>query len=87
MLRRCVKLLIRYLCPAIYYLNKRYKQWTKPNTKSLVTGTLMDATRSKCDLIAENAFLRQQLIVLKRQTPRSSLTRSIQKTIYGRITL
>jgi putative transposase len=34
----------------------------------------MDATRSKHDLIAENAFLRQQLIVLKRQTPRPSLT-------------
>ena len=33
----------------------------------------MDATRSKRDLIAENAFLRQQLIVFKRQTPRPSL--------------
>jgi hypothetical protein len=56
------------------YLNKRYKQWTKPDTASLVTGTLVDATRSKRDLIAANAFLRQQLIVLKRQTPRPSLT-------------
>jgi putative transposase len=74
MLRRCVKLLIRCLRPTSYYLNKRYKQWTKPDTESLVTGTLMDATRSKRDLIAENAFLRQQLIVLKRQTPRPSLT-------------
>jgi len=74
MLRRCVKLLIHCLRPAIYYLNKRYKQWTKPDTESLVVGTMVDATRSKRDLIAENAFLRQQLIVLKRQTPRPSLT-------------
>jgi putative transposase len=39
-----------------------------------VAGTLVDVTRSKRDLIAENAFLRQQLIVLKRQTPRPRLT-------------
>lgn len=39
-----------------------------------MTGTLVDVTRSKRDLIAENAFLRQQLIVLKHQTPRPSLT-------------
>jgi hypothetical protein len=74
MLRRCVKLLARCVRPVIGYLNKRYKQWTKPDTESLVIGTLVDATRSKRDLIAENAFLRQQLIVLKRQTPRPSLT-------------
>ena len=74
MLRRCVKLLARCLRPAIYYLNKRYQQWTKPDSESFVVGTVVDATRSKRDLIAENAFLRQQLIVLKRQTPRPSLT-------------
>jgi putative transposase len=74
MIRRCVKLLACCLRPLIQYLNERYKQWTKPDTESLVTGTLMDATRSKGDLIAENAFLRQQLIVFKRQTPRPSLT-------------
>ena len=72
MLRRCVKPLGRCLRPFLRYLNKRYRQWTKPDTESLVTGTLIDATRSKRDLIAETAFLRQQLIVLKRQTQRPS---------------
>jgi hypothetical protein len=62
------------LHPIIDYLNVRYKHWTKPDTDSLITGTAVDLTRSKRDLIAENAFLRQQLIVLKRQTPRPSLT-------------
>jgi len=74
MLRRGVKLLVRCLRPCFNYLNKRYQEWTKPDTESLVPGTLVDVTRSKRDLIAENAFLRQQLIVLKRQTPRPSLT-------------
>ena len=67
MLRQCVKLLARSLRPFINYLNKRYKQWTKPDSASLATGALVDVTRSKRDLVAENAFLRQQLIVLKRQ--------------------
>lgn len=73
MLRRCVELLTRCLSPLVHYLNQRYKQWTEPGTASLVTGTLVDVTRSRRDLIAENAFLRQQLIVLKRQSPRPSL--------------
>jgi hypothetical protein len=74
MLRRCVKHLVRCLHPLFHDLNERYKQWTQPDTESLITGTLMDATRSKRDLIAENAFLRQKLIVFKCQTPRPSLT-------------
>jgi putative transposase len=74
MFRRCVKRLIQCLHPIIDYLNERYKDWTKPDTASLITGTVVDVVRSKRDLIAENAFLRQQLIVLKRQTPRPMLT-------------
>jgi hypothetical protein len=41
------------------------KQHTKPLTTGLVTGALSDTTRSRVDLIAENALLRQQLIVLR----------------------
>ncbi len=32
-------------------------QWTKPATAILVTETLSDMTRSRTDLIAENAML------------------------------
>ena len=74
MLHRCVTLLVSFPRPVCHYLNQRYKQWTQPDTESLVMGTLVDVRRSRHDLIAENAFLRQQLIVLKRQTPRPSLT-------------
>ena len=40
----------------------------------LVAASLTDMTRSKVDLIAENAMLRQQLIVLNRQVKRPQLT-------------
>jgi hypothetical protein len=48
-------------------VKQQLKQWTKPVTTALVTGTLSDmTTRSRTDLIAKNAMLRQQLIVLNR---------------------
>ena len=52
----------------------RIKRWTKPVTTGFVTGILSDSTRSRADLIAENALLRQQLIVLRRQVKRPLLT-------------
>jgi hypothetical protein len=45
----------------------RIKAWTKPATNSLMGGTAADLVKSRPDLMAENALLRQQLIVLKRQ--------------------
>ncbi len=47
--------------------------YPKPVTTGLVTGILSDTTRSRVDLIAENALLRQQLIVLRRQVKRPQL--------------
>src|SRR5918911_294277 len=45
-------------------------------TSSLVLGTATDLPRGKPELVAENALLRQQLIVLARSTKRPRLTRS-----------
>jgi hypothetical protein len=50
------------------------KQLTKPETAVLVAGTVSDITRSHKALIAENAILRQQLIVLNRQVKRPKFT-------------
>lgn len=50
------------------------KKLTKPETASLAAGAVSDATRSRKDLIVENAILRQQLIVLKRQVKRPKFT-------------
>jgi hypothetical protein len=55
-------------------LGSQIKQWIKPTTTMLVVASLVDMTRSKTDLIAENAMLRQQLIVLNRQVKRPQLT-------------
>jgi putative transposase len=42
----------------------------KPRNPSMFTGAILDLTRSRSELVLENAFLRQQLIVLNRQVIR-----------------
>src|SRR6476469_9518885 len=49
-------------------LHQTLKTWTKPATPSQLLGTIADLNRSKSELMAENALLRQQLIVLNRQS-------------------
>jgi putative transposase len=44
------------------------RRLTEPARSNLVTGTLADLPRSRAQLLAENALLRQQLIVLGRNT-------------------
>jgi hypothetical protein len=48
-------------------LSSHFTRWTKPLRASLPLATLTDLGRSKSELIAENALLRQQLVILKRQ--------------------
>jgi hypothetical protein len=69
-----VELIIRPWKLLIDRVKLHIKLWTKPVTTGLVTGILSDTTRSRVDLIAENALLRQQLIVLRRQVKRPQLT-------------
>ncbi len=56
-------------------INWLWRVWRKPNSNclSLTTGALMDLRRSKQQLMIENALLRQQLIVLRRQVNRPQL--------------
>ena len=60
----------------LLWLHERIKHWTKPATSDLIIGILSDLTRNRTDLVVENALLRQQLIVLKRQTKRPQLTKT-----------
>jgi len=48
-------------------LQERVLRWTKPPTTSLLLDTLADLARGKSELIAENALLRHQLSILRRQ--------------------
>ena len=47
--------------------NHCFLDWTKPASPSLIWSSLTDFPRSKSELVAENALLRQQLIILRRQ--------------------
>jgi putative transposase len=48
-------------------LQEHVLRWLKPPTTSLVLSTLADLTRGKAELLAENALLRHQLLILRRQ--------------------
>jgi putative transposase len=51
-------------------LQERVLRWSKPPTISLLLDTLADLARGKSELMAENALLRYQLIILRRQIKR-----------------
>jgi putative transposase len=56
------------------WIQHQIKGWVKPTTVTLALGALADLSRSKADLLVENALLRQQLIILHRQVKRPKLT-------------
>jgi putative transposase len=57
-------------------LHTRYCRWTRPLTPSLLLETMADLGRSKSELIAENALLRQQLVMLKRHVKRPACAKA-----------
>jgi hypothetical protein len=66
----------RLVGPLVRGLRARFLQWTKPLTSFLPLQTLADLGKSKSELVAENALLRQQLIILKRQVKRLACTKT-----------
>jgi hypothetical protein len=68
-----VTCMTRFCLQALYH---RFLAWTKPDITSLMPGMLTDLARSKSELVAENAFLRQQLIILRRQVKRPDCTKT-----------
>jgi putative transposase len=56
------------------HLGRRLAAATKPSAVPLVVGTLADLPRSKPALIAENALLRHQLVILRRGVKRPRCT-------------
>jgi putative transposase len=57
-------------------VQQRVVQRTRPTSRPHFTGTLNDLARTRAELIAENALLRQQLIILCRQVKRPAYTRT-----------
>ncbi len=60
----------RSISPRFHLLQRLILTWTTPPHSSLLPGTVMDLARGKSELVAENALLRQQLIILRRQIKR-----------------
>ena len=73
LIHSCLKRLVGM---SVSVLRTRFVHWTKPLTSSLPLGTLADLARSKAELLAENALLRQQLIILRRQVKRPACTKT-----------
>lgn len=67
LIRRCTDALSQIVSRCL-------RRWTKPDNHNLALNVALDLTRSKSELVLENAFLRQQLIVLKRQGKQPPLT-------------
>jgi len=63
--------------PILKLLAPSLQRWSKPSNPSLVLATLADLTRQPSELILENAFLRQQIIVLSRPEVRPSVLDSM----------
>jgi putative transposase len=84
LLRRCLvisRTTAQRLC-------QRLRMITKPATNNLSAATLADLVRSKPQLIAENALLRQQLITLRRSVKRprcSRMDRALLVLLAGRV--
>ncbi len=66
----------RVIDVTVQAIRHRVSRWTKPATAALVQGTVMDLARSKPELVAEHALLRQQLIVLQRTVKRPRFTKA-----------
>jgi len=50
--------------------------WARPAAGTHAAGTTDDLLRSRTQLLAENALLRQQLLVLRRSVTRPAVTRA-----------
>jgi hypothetical protein len=66
----------RLVGPLVTGLRAGFLQWTRPLTSSLPLSTLADLGPSKSELVAENALLRQQLLILGRQVKRPACTKT-----------
>jgi len=64
----------RSVQPLCQVVKQRLRQWTRPDNHTPIWNAALDITRSKSELILENALLLQQLIILQRQAKRPELT-------------
>jgi hypothetical protein len=64
----------RFTRRCVATIRARVSAWTTPRPRSLATALAMDLVRSRRELQLENAFLRQQVVVLSRAGKRPAFT-------------
>jgi hypothetical protein len=88
MFARAFHRLLAVARPAAQVLRRRLLSATKPVPASVMADTLADLVRTKPELIAENALLRQQLIIVRRSVKRPHCTatgRTLLALLAGRV--
>ncbi len=58
---------------SVQWLNRKLQQWTRLTDGTTALETVTDLMRPKSELVLENALLRQQVIVLRRQVKRPKI--------------
>jgi hypothetical protein len=66
MMHLICRVLWLFVNPILKLLEPCIRRWVKPTKQSMVLGTVADPTQGRSELVLENAFLRQQVIVLSR---------------------
>ena len=83
---RCCRRLLGLISGVRHALGRRL--WARPPAIIHATGTGADLLRSRAQLLAENALLRQQLIVLRRDVARPAMPltgRALLVLLAGRV--
>ena len=68
--------LIQLFARLVSFLEHAFLHLTQPSRHAIVLSTISDLTLSKADLIAENALLRQQLILLHHQVKKPTFSQA-----------
>ena len=76
LVRHILNSLISLVTSGFHQLHSVMMHWTKPLSTPLMLGTVTDLFRSKSQLVAENALVRQQLLILRRQVKRPACTKA-----------
>jgi putative transposase len=77
LVRLCQSVIVR----GLKWLDQQVQKHTRPSTLTTAVGAVADLSRSKTELMVENALLRQQLVVLRRSVKRPHLTNKDRRVL------
>lgn len=81
MLQRIIGWCKKMIKVGVQWVENKLLQQTRPSRITVVVGTAADVVRTRAELIAENALLGQQLVVLRRSVKRPKLTNTDRRLL------